>query len=141
MTLAATNAPDKSYLKLIRRWPPHPIRDDADYDAAVAVMYDLTDRAERGLTLTDGEEQYLAVLDLLVEAYDDEHHPPPPKGTVPERLRALMGFAEVNQARLAEIAGASRGNVSEVLSGKRELSKAQIRRLAAHFKLSADYFL
>jgi antitoxin component HigA of HigAB toxin-antitoxin module len=31
--------------------------------------------------------------------------------------------------------------VSLVLSGKRELSKENVRALAKHFKLSADYFL
>jgi antitoxin component HigA of HigAB toxin-antitoxin module len=31
--------------------------------------------------------------------------------------------------------------VSLVLSGKRELSKDNIRALAKHFRLSADYFL
>jgi antitoxin component HigA of HigAB toxin-antitoxin module len=31
--------------------------------------------------------------------------------------------------------------VSLVLSGKRELSKNNIRALARHFKLGADYFL
>jgi antitoxin component HigA of HigAB toxin-antitoxin module len=42
---------------------------------------------------------------------------------------------------LQKILRCSHSLISLVLSGKRELSKDNVRALAKHFRLSADYFL
>ena len=45
------------------------------------------------------------------------------------------------EALLERILRCGHSLISLVLSGKRELSKDNVRALAKHFKLSADYFL
>jgi HTH-type transcriptional regulator/antitoxin HigA len=56
---------------------------------------------------------------------------------------ALIGMLEMNhlkQADVVHIFGSS-GVVSEVISGKREISKTQAKKLAAFFSTSTDLFL
>lgn len=55
-------------------------------------------------------------------------------------LKELMLAKGVSQARLSELLGSS-GIASEVLSGKRALSKAHIRKLSDAFHVSADLFV
>ena len=131
-----------SYLRLSALWPPHPIRDDADYDAAVNVIYPLSGKAELGQPLDAGETMYIEVVVMLIGAYDDEHHSFPMTDLpLSERLDWMMEQHDLNQSQIAEIAGISRGNMSDVMAGRRELSKKSIKRLAKRFKESADYFM
>jgi transcriptional regulator with XRE-family HTH domain len=48
---------------------------------------------------------------------------------------------DMSQADLARLLGSSSGNVSEIMSGKRELSKPQISIVAERFKISPSAFL
>ena len=141
---AGPPAPSPLYLALIARHPLRPIRDDADYDHAVAVMESVDFREQTGGPPPDADEDaYVAAMAVLIRAYDDEHHPMPDPSTIPlpERLRALMEGRTMNQKQLAEAAGLSPGNVCDVLKGRRGLSKASVRNLAAHFRVPADYLL
>lgn len=134
------SATHPSYIRLARRWAPRPLRSEREYDLAVAIVSRLAIRDEN--TLDPGEQDYLDAAAAFIEEFDARV-----RGLAREtaplavRMRALMESAELNASRLAEIAGVARSAMSEVLAAKRELSKPQIRRLANHFKLSADYFL
>lgn len=131
-----------AYLSLVLEWIPHPIRDDADYDAAVKVIYRLSGLAEGGQPLNEGEQMYLDTVSALIAAYDERVHPMPDDAQpLPERLRGLLDVTYANQSELAMIAGVSRGNVSDVLSGRRGFSKTSIKRLASHFRVDAAYFI
>lgn len=55
-------------------------------------------------------------------------------------LRFLMEQHELRQSDLAEIFG-SQSNVSEILSGKREINARQARLLAKRFKVSPAAFI
>jgi HTH-type transcriptional regulator/antitoxin HigA len=83
---------------------------------------------------------YLDVLTDLVEAYDTAHYPEPDQGTPLERLKALMEESGTSTADLGRLLGNS-GLASQILLGRRELSKNHIRILSRHFKLDAGYFL
>lgn len=118
-------------------FPLRPVRDDADYDRAAAALDGLVLRGD----LTAGEQDYLAVLTLIVRAYDGESWPRDPDERSPiERLKSLMETSGTTPAGLGDVIG-SRPAASMVLSGERELSKAHIRKLADHFKMSPAYFL
>jgi HTH-type transcriptional regulator/antitoxin HigA len=52
----------------------------------------------------------------------------------------LMEHAEIKAADLAPLLG-SRAKVSEILSGKRSISKEQARRLGKFFKVSPAAFI
>jgi len=125
------------YVRLIHEFPLKPIRSDADYDRAAAVLDRLVVRDK----LSDGERDYMDALTLFVEDYDNKHYAPKPRGRTPrERVKSLMHTAGMTPAQLGDIIG-SRPAASMFLNGDRdELSKAQIRKLAARFKLDPGYF-
>jgi mRNA-degrading endonuclease HigB of HigAB toxin-antitoxin module/antitoxin component HigA of HigAB toxin-antitoxin module len=135
---AGTPAADAAYVRLVRQYPLRPIRSEASYDAAAAMLDRLVLRAD----LSQSEQDYLAVLTDLVEAYDREHYPPEPETRTPlERLKAVMASAGVTPAGLQKILGLAQPTVSMILSGKRELSKPSILKLAERFRLDPSYFL
>ncbi|MEA2204617.1 MAG: HTH-type transcriptional regulator / antitoxin HigA [Blastocatellia bacterium] len=57
-----------------------------------------------------------------------------------EVLRELMSAPGLRQGDLAPLLG-SKGRVSEVLNGKRAVSKAQAKTLADYFHVSAELFI
>jgi len=128
----------RSYLALCREWPLRPIRSGSDYDLAVAVLQRLVVRGEEDLDA--GERDYLEMLELAIERYDDEHYPIPSGGTPLEHLQFLMEQNGMKTIDLGNLIG-NRGLASLIVNGKRELSKAHIRILAERFKVSAELFL
>jgi HTH-type transcriptional regulator/antitoxin HigA len=128
-----------AYLELIGKFPLRPLRSEAEYDAAVAVLDRLAIRPEGSLDA--GEQDYLDTLTLLVEAYDTEHHLIKRKPLAPlEMLKYLMQQSGMRTADLGKLLG-NRGLASLILHGQRQLSKTHIRKLAAHFKVSTELFL
>jgi HTH-type transcriptional regulator/antitoxin HigA len=127
---------DGSYLALIRRFPLRPIRNESELDAAIAVIDDLAVRDH----LDSGESDYLDVLSDLVERYEDKHHP---IGDVSagEMLAYLIDQSGVKQVELARATGIAESTLSEVLRGKRQLTRGQIVKLADHFRVGPALFL
>jgi HTH-type transcriptional regulator/antitoxin HigA len=124
------------YLDLIRRFPLRPLRNEADLDAAIAVMDSLLDRA----ALTAPEQDYLDVLSDLVATFENEKIPLRPVGDA-ELLRFLIEHKSVTQAEVATGAGSAVSTISEVLAGKRKLNRGQIAKLARYFDLNPGAFL
>jgi len=52
-----------------------------------------------------------------------------------------MAESGTTPGKLADILGASQPLISHILTGKRNLTTAHVRKLAAHFGLDAGYFL
>ncbi len=92
--------------------------------------------------LDRAEEDYLDVLSDLVERYEDKHHAIPTDDlTDAELLEHLIEAKGVTQAEAARGAGIAESTVSELLSGKRRLTRGQIGKLACYFHLSPAVFL
>ena len=129
-----------SYLRLIRRFPLHPIRSKADYRAASEVLDRLAVRDDDDLDA--GERDYLETLEMLIEAYDQKHFRMSADARSPiERLTHLMDQTSMTPADLTKLLGVSQSLVSLLLNGKRDLTKAHVLALAEHFKLEPGYFL
>jgi HTH-type transcriptional regulator/antitoxin HigA len=108
-----------------------------EFDRYVEIMEQL-DRAETGQPLSPEEEALRSLLERLVKDYDDKIELP---RVAPHRVVLhLMEHKGLRQADMLPIFG-SRSVASDVLNGRRELSKNHIRRLAEFFNLSADLFL
>lgn len=123
------------YLELVRQFPLRPIRSEAEYDQAARVLDSLVLR-----NLSPGEADYLEVLTLLVEAYDDERDPQGrPESSPAEVLRALVEHRGITTTDLGRVIG-SKGVASELLNGRREPSKAHIRKLADYFRVEPGAF-
>jgi HTH-type transcriptional regulator/antitoxin HigA len=104
---------------------------------AAAVASSLAIKGEENLTAD--ERAYLDVLDMLIESYDDRHGEPPHAAAPNEVLKHLMDSNGMKPADLGKLLG-SQPLASMVLSGKRELSKAVIVKLASHFGVSPAVF-
>src|SRR5438105_4824611 len=105
------------YWELIRDFPLRPIRTDKELDRAIEVVDALLDRAD----LTAAEEDYLDLLGDLVERYEDEVYPLPDVSDG-AMLRFLIDQKDVVQADVARATGIAESRISEVLSGKRQLT-------------------
>ncbi len=89
--------------------------------------------------LSPEESALLETLAILVQAYDERQNPLPPVAPS-EMLAYLMETSGRTAKDLVPVFG-TRGRVSEVLSGKRSISKEQVKKLASVFKVTADLFL
>lgn len=128
---------------ILRAWMPFKqligvtsVRTDEDYAQASATIDALLDE------VGDNENHPLAdVLDYLadqVKAYEDENFPIP-EAEPKEVLRLLMEQHGLKQEDLDDCA--PQGRISDILSGKRSISKEIAKRLAHRFHVRADVFL
>jgi HTH-type transcriptional regulator / antitoxin HigA len=107
-----------------------------DYAQAQVTMEALLD------AVGDDENHPLAeVLDYLADqlkTYEDEQvHIP--QAEPKEVLRLLMDQHQLKQQDLSDCA--PQGRISDILNGKRAISKDMAKRLAARFHVRADLFL
>ncbi len=111
-----------------------PIKSEADYESALSEISNLMDA---GVDTTAGD--HLEILATLVETYEAEHfriEAPDPVEAVKFRMEQ-MGMTRKD---LEPLIG-SRARVSEMLSGRRRLSLAMIRRLNAALKIPAEVLI
>src|ERR1041384_3497544 len=111
MSKAATRKPSNAivaddYLELVRRFPLRPIRNEADYDRAVAIHGGLAARAEAG-GISSGENDYLDMLVRIIRDYDEQHSSilkemAGRKPTPIEMLRYLMEEHDMNTVSLGK---------------------------------------
>lgn len=135
MATAKTLSDRDLYLELIHRFPLRAIRSAEALDQATAVIDDLIARPSLALA----ERDYLDILSDLAERYEADEHPLPAASNA-DVIRHLMSARELNQAALSGTTGIPTSTLSEVLSGKRGLSKGNIAALAAYFKVSTSTF-
>jgi HTH-type transcriptional regulator/antitoxin HigA len=126
------------YGKLLSKTLPKRIESDEEFDRMVDVMERLSRAISKG-TASPEDEALHDLLALLVKEYDDRVYPLPKPDPV-RMLRYLMEKRGLRAIDLTPIFGA-RSIASLVLSGKRELSKKHIRKLAEFFNVSPALFL
>jgi HTH-type transcriptional regulator / antitoxin HigA len=132
MTL--TFNPD-TYGSLLAQYRPKIIVSEIENDAAIAIAEELEHRSSR----TPEEEALLELLVTLIEKFEGEHYPIPESSPL-EILIHLMEARDCKQEDLIGVIG-SRGVTSEVVNGKRSISKAQAKALADFFKVDAGLFI
>src|SRR5271157_3659306 len=110
------------------------IKTEAEYSAAIK-------RFEALLGAKPGQPGYddRDVLAVLIERYEEEHFPIDMPDPV-EAIKFRMEQSGLTQKDLVPYLG-SRSKVSEVLSGKRELTLAMIRSLNEHIGIPADVLI
>jgi HTH-type transcriptional regulator/antitoxin HigA len=104
-------------------------------DRAIATIDSLIVRDD----LESGEEDYVDVLSDLVHRYEAEHDPIAP---VPDAdmVRFLLESNDMSQAELAQRSEIAESTISEVLAGKRKLSRRHIAAFAKIFRVSPAIF-
>src|SRR6266481_1794356 len=137
MGLTATvDIDQEKYGKLLAKTLPKIIETDEEFDRIAALLEELT-IPERELT---PEEDALASLtEKLVVDYDDRYYAIP-EAKPHEMVKFLMEQRGLKQADLVPVLG-SRAQVSDLVNGKRGISKAQAKKLAEYFGVSAELFI
>jgi HTH-type transcriptional regulator/antitoxin HigA len=132
------NAPinEAAYGKLLRKALPRPVRTERDNERYLQVAGHLMNLGER---MTPEQRELLDLLVVLIERFEAERYSLSAASPV-EVLRELMQARGMKLAGLSTLIG-SKGVASEILSGKRGLSKTNIRRLAEYFRVSPELFL
>jgi antitoxin component HigA of HigAB toxin-antitoxin module len=116
--------------------PLRRIESAAAYERAAAMI----DRLAMSPKLSRGEQLYLDALIVFVQAYDEREQPLFGKISPLEMLKSLMEHRGMTSAELGKLLG-SKGAASEILHGKRGISKSYMAKLAAHFGVDAGVFL
>ncbi len=123
------------YGRLCAKTLPKLIANDEEFDRMEKQLEELCIKTD-----PTTEERALAdLLTKLVNDYDESVFPI--EATPPHQMLAyLMQQRGLKQADLVELIG-SRAQVSDMVSGKRAISKSQAKKLAAFFKVSTDLFI
>ena len=79
------------------------------------------------------------IISHMIAIFDEEHDYEFEKASGIDALKFLMEQYHFKQTDLKEIG--SQGVVSEILSGKRKLNLAQIKKLSEKFQVSPDTFI
>ena len=124
------------YGKLLARTLPRVIQTDEQFDRIVALLEELDFSKRR---LTPEGEALTELLSRLIEDYDDRRHPLP-KVAPHKLLQHLMEQRNLRQRDLIPLLGAS-SVVSDVVHGKRSISKAQAKKLAVFFRVPVELFI
>lgn len=128
------------YGELLAQALPKVIDTDEEFDRSVESLEALATRAEDGEILDGDELELQRLLLRLIEDYDSRFRFPNASSGL-DMLKYLMEKSGVSQADLIEPVFGSSGIASNVLSGKRELSKAHIRALGRFFDVDPGLFL
>ena len=124
------------YGKLLSRARPRVIKTEAENERALAELEAL-DTLGRPLTR---EEQALAdLLTVLVQQFEEVRYPLGHASPI-DALRDLMEARNLRQRDLIPIFGAS-SVVSDVIHGKRSISKNHARKLAEFFHVPVSMFI
>jgi HTH-type transcriptional regulator / antitoxin HigA len=111
-----------------------PIRTNKDYERAMKEVESLWG-AKSGTPKGDR----LDVLATLIDAWEAAHYPMDPPDPI-EAIKFRMEQQGLTRKDLEGIIG-TRARIAEVLSGKRELSIAMIRRLNEQLGIPADVLI
>jgi HTH-type transcriptional regulator/antitoxin HigA len=136
MSVAAKRINKRKYAALLANALPAVIKTEEENERMLALAEQLIDKGERR---TPEEDQLFELVTRLIEDFEEEHYPIP--DAPPHRvLRFLMEQNDLRQSDLLPIFG-SRGYVSDVVNGKRAISKAHARSLGDMFHVSPEVFI
>ncbi len=124
------------YGKLLSQTRPRVIKTEAENERALAEVEALD---TLGRPLTSEEEALAELLTMLIVQFEDVHYPFGHASPL-DALRDFMEVRNLRQRDLIPIFGAS-SVVSNVLSGKRSISKAHARKLAEFFHVPVSLFI
>lgn len=113
-----------------------PVRNDADFERVHALADDLSDEVG-----DDESHPLFSLFEIameLIEKWEDEHVEIP-NAEPKEVLRFLLEEHNLKQKDISDIASPTL--VSDILAGRREISRALAKKLANRFNVNASAFL
>jgi HTH-type transcriptional regulator / antitoxin HigA len=134
--VAAKKAIDRQkYGKLLARTLPAVIETEAENDRFLAEIEKLIDKDQR----SPEEDKLLDLMTTLVEDFEEKNYSIP-DAPPHEVLQELMRSRGLKQRDLLDIFG-SDGIASEVVNGKRNISRTHAKSLAEYFHVPVDLFI
>ena len=122
------------YGDLLAQHQPKAIETEAENEAAINLAESLEHRQR-----TPEEDTLLELLIILIEKFEETSYPLPNLKS-DRMLLHLMEARNMKQEELVGVIG-SRGVVSEIVNGKRSISKAQAKVLGELFHVSPSLFI
>jgi HTH-type transcriptional regulator/antitoxin HigA len=129
MSIAGAN-----YGALLSELRPEVIRGPEQNERYLRMLEKLTSRR----AVTRAQRKMIDLLTVLIEDYESRQYPVPEAMPV-DIIRHLMQAHGLRQKDLVDVFG-TESIVSDVLHGKRELTKEHIRRLSRRFGVSPAAF-
>jgi|ERR1035437_7494704 HTH-type transcriptional regulator/antitoxin HigA len=126
------------YANLLVEYLPSVIQTQEENEKALEIAGRLMKKGQG--KLSPEENRLLDLLATLIEDFEERAYPIENTSNPAIALRELMVEHELKQTDMLDVFG-SQGVVSQVLNGKREISKSQARKLSARFRLPIDIFI
>ena len=117
----ANEITDSVYAELLAKSLPRPIRAETERARIAETLLALDDRDD-----LSPEEALADVLTLLIEDYEEKNYPLP-QVSPNESLNALMEERGLKHKDIWPVLG-NRGAATEVLNGRRSISKSQCKK-------------
>jgi HTH-type transcriptional regulator/antitoxin HigA len=135
-SMSATLIDERHYRELLDVTLPVVIRTEEEHQrllrAAAALLEKLDDE------ISEEEGRFLELLSILIEEYENRANPLP-KAKPHKMLAYLLKEKNMKPSDLWTVLPKSR--VSEILNGKRSISKTQAKQLADLFRVPVDLFI
>lgn len=123
-----------SYIELLQKFPPRPIKSEEELLATQNVIDTLLDSEQ----ITPEQQEYINLLGILVHEYEEKHVLIPDLSGV-ELLAALIEELNLKQKDLVPVFK-TESIVSAVLHGQRRFTVEHIEKLASFFNISPSAF-
>ena len=127
---------ETAYGELLSQARPRVIKTEAENARATAELEALD---TLGRPLTAAEKSLAELLTVLVQQFEASRYPPGELDPV-DALRELMEARGLRQKDLIPVFGAS-STISDILNGKRAISKTHARRLAEAYHVPVSLFI
>ena len=134
--MSATLLDERQYRKLLDVTLPVAIRTEAEYHRLLGAAAALMEKSEDEMSEEEG--RLLEMLSILIDEYENRAHPLP-KAEPHKMLAYLLQEKNMKPNDLWTVLPKSRA--SEILNGKRSISKAQARKLAELLRVPVDLFV
>jgi HTH-type transcriptional regulator/antitoxin HigA len=113
-----------------------PIKTEEQYDDALAHVYELM---QMDIKENSPQADELEVLSILIKEYELQHYPIAPPNPL-DAIKFRLDQMGLTEKQLGDILG-YRSRKSEILSGKRKLSLAMIRKLNEVLHIPAEVLI
>jgi HTH-type transcriptional regulator / antitoxin HigA len=137
MEMIAARMDRNKYGRLLLRVTPTAIESEAENERVLSVIEELMAKGEA--KLSPEEDALIELLTQLVENFEKRAYPRQ-KSDPAQLVRFLLDQRGLKPVDLAPVVG-SRGRVSDILSGRRSISKEQAKRLGEFFHVSPALFI
>jgi HTH-type transcriptional regulator/antitoxin HigA len=128
----------KRYGRLLAKAAPRVIATEEENGRAIAIVESLLEKGEQ--SMTPEEDALLDLLTNLIRDYEAIAYPRREESSPHEMVAFLLEQRGLAPKDLWPVIG-SKGRVSEILAGRRSISKEQAKKLAEFFQVRADLFI